>query len=52
METFLLEQLEKHDIKIEDYRGQSYDNASNMSGQNNGLHAKIKKKNLDNPAKV
>jgi hypothetical protein len=45
METFLLEQLEKHDIKIEDYRGQSYDNASNISGQNNGLHTKIKKKN-------
>jgi hypothetical protein len=40
-----LEQLEKHDIKIEDYRGQSYDNASNISGQNNGLHTKIKKKN-------
>lgn len=45
METFLLEQLEKHDIKIEDCRGQSYDNASNMSGQYNGLQAKIKKRN-------
>ena len=32
METILLEQLEKLDIKIEDCRGQSYDNASNMSG--------------------
>ncbi|XP_045031515.1 zinc finger MYM-type protein 1-like [Daphnia magna] len=45
MEKFLLEQLEKHDIKIEDCRGQSYDNASNMSGQYNGLQAKIKKRN-------
>ncbi len=33
MKTFLLEQLEKHDIKIEDCREKSYDNASNMPCQ-------------------
>ena len=45
MESFLLDQVNTHKIKIEDCRGQSYDNASNMSGQYNGLQAKIKQKN-------
>ncbi|XP_051155178.1 zinc finger MYM-type protein 1-like [Leptopilina boulardi] len=35
-------ELKALDINIEDCRGQSYDNASNMSGLYNGLQAKIK----------
>lgn len=31
-------------LNLKDYRGQSYDNASNMSGAYNGLQAKIKEK--------
>jgi hypothetical protein len=34
-------ELEKLNINLEDCRGQSYDNASNMSGIYNGLQAKI-----------
>lgn len=45
MESYLLDQVKKYDINIDDCRGQSYDNASNMSGQYNGLQAKIKQKN-------
>lgn len=37
-------ELENLQIKIDDCRGQSYDNASNMSGVYNGLQAKIKTK--------
>ena len=33
----LLEFLKAHDIAIADCRGQSYDNASNMSGKYNGM---------------
>ncbi|KAF2879298.1 hypothetical protein ILUMI_26873 [Ignelater luminosus] len=36
--------LENHDIPINDCRGQSYDNALNMSGKCAGLQAKIKEK--------
>lgn len=36
--------LENHDIAIKDCRGQSYDNASNMSGKYTGLQARIKEK--------
>ena len=34
--------LDENNISIENCRGQSYDNASNMSGKYNGLQAKIK----------
>lgn len=36
--------LENNDISIEDCRGQSYDNALNMSGKYSGLQARIKEK--------
>ncbi|GBP11401.1 hypothetical protein EVAR_92913_1 [Eumeta japonica] len=35
---------EIHDIPIKDCRGQSYDNASNMSGKYSGLQTRIKEK--------
>ena len=35
----LFEFLKAHDIAIADCRGQSYDNASNMSGKYNGMQA-------------
>lgn len=41
----LISFLKKYDIKIENCRGQSYDNASVMSGEYNGLQALIKRKN-------
>jgi hypothetical protein len=34
--------LDEHQIDISNCRGQSYDNASNMSGKYNGLQAKVK----------
>ena len=37
----LLEFLKAHDIAIADCCGQSYDNASNMSGKYNGMQAII-----------
>lgn len=37
--------LKKHSIPIEDCRGQTYDNASNMSGRYNGMQAVIKRHN-------
>jgi len=40
--TTVIEFLEKHDIDINNCRGQSYDNASNMAGQYSGLQARIK----------
>lgn len=41
----LLDFLKDNDIKIENCRGQSYDNASNMSGTYSGMQAEIKKCN-------
>uniref|UniRef100_A0A8D8TQM6 Zinc finger MYM-type protein 1 n=1 Tax=Cacopsylla melanoneura TaxID=428564 RepID=A0A8D8TQM6_9HEMI len=38
----LMNFLKEMDLDIKDCRGQSYDNASNMSGKYNGLQAKIK----------
>ena len=38
----LLEFLKAHDIAIADCRGQSHDNASNMSGKYNGMQAIIR----------
>ncbi|CAH1118218.1 unnamed protein product [Phaedon cochleariae] len=40
----VMETFKSLDIDINNCRGQSYDNASNMSGQYNGLQAKIKEK--------
>ena len=40
----ILEFLKKIDVKIEDCRGQSYDNATNMSGKYKGMQAIIKEK--------
>ncbi|GBP20894.1 hypothetical protein EVAR_80713_1 [Eumeta japonica] len=40
----ILNFLEIHDIPIKDCRGQSYDNASNMSGNYSGLQTRIKEK--------
>ncbi|XP_060861796.1 52 kDa repressor of the inhibitor of the protein kinase-like [Metopolophium dirhodum] len=37
--------LKSHDIDISDCRGQSYDNASNMSGQYSGVQGRIKEIN-------
>jgi hypothetical protein len=34
--------LKTHDIDVADCRGQSYDNASNMSGKYNGMQAIIR----------
>lgn len=45
MENIVLNTLSELDIAISDMRGQSYDNASNMSGKYNGLQALIKKHN-------
>ena len=42
MEEIFLNTLSKLDIATSDMRGQSYDNASNMSGKYNGLQALIK----------
>lgn len=41
----LLNFLKENDIDIKDCRGQSYDNASNMSGKYRGLQARIKETN-------
>lgn len=45
MKDLVMETLEKLRISIEDCRGQSHDNASNMSGICNGLQALIKERN-------
>lgn len=45
MEDCILKLLSDLDINLEDCRGQSYDNASNMSGIYSGLQARIKSKN-------
>ena len=45
MESSILDYFDKHEINISNCRGQSYDNASNMSGRYNGLQARIKEKN-------
>jgi len=37
--------LTTNGISLADCRGQSYDNASNMSGRYNGLQAKLKEQN-------
>ena len=42
MLSSLTQYLDQHDINIQNCRGQSYDNASNMSGKYNGLQAKVK----------
>lgn len=45
MEDCILKLLSNFDINLQDCRGQSYDNASNMSGIYSGLQARIKSKN-------
>ena len=40
LETFL-KQINEWDLSIQDCRGQSYDNGSNMRGKNNGVQARI-----------
>ena len=45
MEESILNLLSELDISLEDCRGQSYDNASNMSGIYSGLQARTKSKN-------
>ena len=42
MLSSLTQYLDQHDINIQNCHGQSYDNASNMSGKYNGLQAKVK----------
>ena len=42
---FLLYYLAENAVSIEDCRGQSYDNASNMSGRYKGMQAHIKQRN-------
>ena len=41
----LMEFLKIHDLDLGNCRGQSYDNASAMSGKYNGLQAKVREKN-------
>ncbi|KAI6651791.1 hypothetical protein LOD99_5038 [Oopsacas minuta] len=41
----LLSFLEENNVSIKDCRGQTYDNASNMSGKYNGMQALIREKN-------
>ncbi|KAK4881074.1 hypothetical protein RN001_004393 [Aquatica leii] len=43
--TSLLEFLEKEGIDFDNCRGQSYDNANNMSGRYTGMQARLKDKN-------
>jgi hypothetical protein len=45
MESQIMKLFEKLKINISDYRGQSYDNARNMSGIYSGLQARIKERN-------
>ena len=45
MLEIILEKLSMHGINIQNCRGQSYDNASNMSGIYSGLQARIKEIN-------
>ena len=45
LSEIILNFLETQNIDINDCRGQSYDNASNMSGQYSGLQARIKEVN-------
>ncbi|CAH1111083.1 unnamed protein product [Psylliodes chrysocephalus] len=42
MEVAILKTLDEFTLPIEDCVGQSYDNASNMSGEYSGLQARIK----------
>ena len=39
----LMKFITENEIEIRNCRGQSYDNATNMSGPYNGLQAKVKK---------
>lgn len=41
LSDIVLNFIEKHEINLKDCRGQAYDNASNMSGQYNGLQSRI-----------
>ena len=43
--TTLLEYLERETIDFQDSRGQSYDNASNMSRKYSGMQARLKEVN-------
>ncbi|XP_031336280.1 zinc finger MYM-type protein 1-like [Photinus pyralis] len=45
LSTVILEFLDTHGINILNCRGQSYDNASNMSGKYRGLQAEIRNRN-------
>ena len=45
MFDWLMQFLDTHGIDIQHYRGQSYDNASAISGRYNGLQAKVAAKN-------
>lgn len=45
LENALISKLEMHNLKIKHCRGQSYDNASNMSGCYTGLQARILNRN-------
>lgn len=46
MKCAVLKLLSDLNIDIKNCRGQSYDNAQNMSGIYNGLQARIKKKSI------
>ena len=43
--TTLLEYLERETLNFQDCRGQSYDNASTMSGKYSGMQARLKEVN-------
>ena len=45
LNNVLLKFFKKNGININNCRGQSYDNDSNMSGRYNGMHAHIKNHN-------
>lgn len=42
MFDIVMTKLQKEEIRIEDCRGQSYDNSSNMPGTYSGLQARVK----------
>ena len=46
MSVLILQRLEELNIPFEDYWGQSYDNAANMKGANEGVQARFIKKKI------
>lgn len=45
LSTVILNRLKDLEIDLMDYRGQSYDNGSNMKGNKQGVQARLLEKN-------